>query len=123
MASIFLKMSIVTQDNFVVLGINGVDSFSLVFGEEFESVFEIDDDFINKLKLMQVHLFGFTQEFKDKMILIFEAKKGQKAFITSDWIVNYESPRSQQYMKFVRFLNENKDFDTAKELAFNLNKN
>lgn len=100
-------MSIVTADNFAVLGINGIDSFFKAFGEkEMNSIQIIDETFIEKLKAMETHLFGFTEVYKVKFLKLFEGKIGKKCYLSSQWLIGYDSPQSQNFMKFVKDLDD-----------------
>lgn len=109
-----LKMSIITSDNFAVLGINGVNSFFDQFGEELDALLTIDDEFINKLHQMKTYPYGFTEEYKAKFLPLFEAHKDEKVLITDDWLGDYDGKREQFLMTYVKLINSGLSSDEAK---------
>ena len=106
--NIMFKISIITESNFAVLGINGISSFIGQFGEvENEQVFDITEDFIEKLYKMKTHEYGFTAEYKVKFIKLFEEQIGRKCLISSKWLFDYKSQDAQELMQKVAELNKN----------------
>lgn len=104
--NIMFKISIVTQDNFAVLGLNGISSFISQFGEiETDQVFDISEEFIEKLNKMKTHEYGFTEEYKVKFVNLFIEQKDKKCLISSKWLLHYQSPEAQELMKKVAELN------------------
>jgi len=117
-----LRMTITMANSYVSLGINGVESFFKQFSPstneetaELDAVQTIDDAFLEKARAMETHLFGFTQEYKAKMLEVFEKHKGKKCYISNDWFVSDKNPKAQATMRFVTALDEGKTFEQATE--------
>lgn len=112
-----LKLTFVTAHNFIVLGINGVTSFVEVNGDNTDAVQKIDDTFLIKIRAMQTHDFGFTDEVKKRMLDVFKNDFGSVCLIVDEWITEGDRLRTLFLKETVLGLNSGLDFEAAKEQA------
>lgn len=109
-----LRLTIITQDNYFSLGLNGVTSFFKALNkEEIDPVQTLDDTFMMYLQSMKTHPYGFTADFKKKFLRLIAKAKDQKILITRDFISTYKSPRAQYLMRVVTLLNQGHTLETA----------
>lgn len=108
------KISIVSKDNFAVLGINGVSSFFEAFGTtELDTVQIVDNQFVETIKKMETFEFGFTTKFKEKFLKVINDAFGQKILLVDKWLVSIEDADSQFCMDVVKKLNQGLSFEDA----------
>lgn len=104
------KLSIVTENNFAVLGITARDEFFRVMeSKELDAVQEIDDNFLKRVESMKTTNLsenGFTEEFKTSFLEMLKEEEGKKCFLSNAWLVAREHKDTQMYMKIVSLLNE-----------------
>ncbi|WP_375559116.1 hypothetical protein ACE193_15415 [Bernardetia sp. OM2101] len=78
------KLSIVTENNFAVLGITAkTEFFRVMENEKLDTVQEIDDNFLEKIASMKTTDFsknGFTEEFKAVFFRNAKRRKREKVF-------------------------------------------
>ena len=111
-----LRLTLITQDNYFSLGLNGISSlFKAIGQEELDSVQALDQPFMQALCRMKTHPYGFTADFKKKFLATIGKSQGQKILITHDWLTSYESPRAQYLMRIVAFLNQGHTLDQAQD--------
>ncbi|WP_428657600.1 hypothetical protein [Runella sp.] len=102
-----VKLSFITEDNCASLGLNGVQSFIKATGTtEWEPVQHIDPEFLSTIGKMQTFPFGFTQEFKAKVLEMMQSNRGRKCLISTQWIAGLQSPNAKYLMGVVKTLNE-----------------
>ncbi len=100
-----LKMSIITKNNFAVLGINGVDSFFESVGSPLDAIQTVDHGFLEKVGQMKTFDFGFTEEIKQKFHALLSKSKGEKILLSDAWLISYEDEEAKNLMKFVELIN------------------
>lgn len=111
------RLSIVTENNFAVLGMIAKSEFFRVMeSQELDTVQEIDDNFLERvasMKATSISKDGFTEEFKASFLEMLKEEKGKKCFLTHSWLTKREDKDTQMYMKIVSFLNQGKTLQEA----------
>lgn len=109
-----LRLSIVTEENWASLGINGVMSLMKVMKTtEFDSIQSIDANFIEKLQRMETYPFGFTDDYKVEFMKLFTNQLGKKCLITSERVSRSNQARAQKHMDVIKLINQGFSLEEA----------
>lgn len=109
-----LRLTLYTETAWIELGIDAVHRFcTTVMGtEEFDAVQTITEEFINRVQKMPVAEFGFTADFKQKMLNNLQENKEKKLLITDHFM------NEAAYMNVVKLLNEGKTLRESYNTVF-----
>lgn len=112
------RLTIVTEESFIILGKSGIESFmDAVLEKDIPPVYFIDDFFLSRLKLMETHTVGFTQSFKSGFLELMTAQKGKYCVLTDDVLKKSDGRKEKIYMNIVKLLNEGKTLEEASIIA------
>ena len=109
-----IRLSIITQSQFITLGANGLASFiEIGCTDKINTIQRIDDDFLQRVEAMKTYPYGFTVEMKAEFWALLQAYKGQKCLITTNWMLKRASSKSEYLMRIVEKLNQGETLTEA----------
>lgn len=106
-----MRLTLYTESSWMELGIGAVMQWSdtVMCAEEYDAVQMITDDMVSRVEQMEAYDFGFTPEFRAKMVAELRRNIGKRVLITTHF------SKEEKYMKVVSLLNEGKTLKQAVE--------
>jgi tRNA A37 methylthiotransferase MiaB len=112
-----LRLTVFTENGFASLGLNGIESLMTALqppADGLDAVQEINNDFLEKIKIMETYEVGFTDEFKEKFIETLTMNIGKQCLLVRNfWFINSKHPGTKRLMRLVELLNEGKSLEEA----------